>query len=279
MAQGGPGRYRSDIKDMEPEHVKPYKRGPDRGPLRPPRMAELVAARLRQRIVSGDLDDGDELPREAELQQEFQVSRPSLREAIRILETEGLIRIRRGKVGGAIVKRPTPASAAYHLGLTLQSQEVTLEDLAAARSVLEPTCAGLAAAREDREHVVAELTRLVEECESRIDDSYEFTTSALEFHTAVVVLCGNATITALAGALEAVWGSQERLWAKQASTEGAYPDVKLRREALTAHRRIIRHIRDGDVDGATRAMRRHLVQSQPFVRYGQIPIEVIAPAV
>lgn len=247
--------------------------------LRPPRMAELVAARLRRRIISGDLDDGDELPREGELQQEFQVSRPSLREAIRILETEGLIRIRRGKVGGAIVKRPTAASAAYHLGLTLQSQEVTLQDLAAARAVLEPTCAGLAAAREDRDQAVAELTRLVEECESRIDDSYEFTTSALEFHAAVVVLCGNATITVLAGALEAVWASQERLWAKQAATEGGYPDVKLRREVLRAHRRIIRHIRDGDVDGATRAMRLHLAQSQPFVRYGEIPIEVIAPAV
>ena len=88
-------------------------------------MAELVASQLRRRIIGGDLGDGDELPREAELLDEFGVSRPSLREALRILETEGLIRIRRGKVGGAIVQRPTAESTAYHVGLTLQSRGAT----------------------------------------------------------------------------------------------------------------------------------------------------------
>jgi len=255
-----------------------YRPSPETEPMRAPRMAELVAARLRQRIITGDLDDGDELPREAELLQEFRVSRPSLREAVRILETEGLIRIRRGKVGGAIVMRPTAESAAYHLGLTLQSRAVTLEDLAAARSVLEPVCAGLAAGREDRADVAKELSSIVDDSEQHLDSSYEFTAAALEFHAAVVALCGNTTITLLAGALEAVWGSQERLWAKQASTEGAYPDLKLKRQVLTAHRRVIRHIEDGDVDGATRAMRRHLAESQPFVNYGNVPIQVIQPA-
>lgn len=242
-------------------------------------MAELVAARLRRRIITGELQDGDELPREAQMLEDFGVSRPSLREGIRILETEGLIRIRRGKVGGAIVKRPTAGTAAYHLGLTLQSRQATLDDLAVARTVLEPACVGLAAAADARERkrIVAELDRLVDENEALLGEQYAFTESALRFHAAIVELSGNTTITVLAGALEAVWGSQERLWAEKASTEGAYPDPKEQRAVLRAHRRIIKHIADGDVDGATKVMRDHLAKSQPYVNYGQEPIQVLGP--
>jgi len=133
----------------------------------------------------------------------------------RVLETEGLIRIRRGKVGGAIVKRPTAESAAYHLGLTLQSRKVTLEDLASARAVLEPACAGLAAALPDKQRVavVERLSALVDESESMLDsgseDSTAFTTSALKFHFGIVAESGNTTIGLLAGALTAVWNAQE----------------------------------------------------------------------
>jgi DNA-binding FadR family transcriptional regulator len=234
------------------------------GGLRAPRIAELVAGRLRQRIVDGDLADGDELPREAEMLVQFGVSRPSLREALRILETEGLIRIRRGKIGGAVVRRPTPETAAYHFGLALQSYAVTLEDLAAARAVLEPACAALAAAQPDRTEIVAELTRLVAESESHVGEDEAFTASALEFHAAMVT-----------SALEAVWGSQERLWAREAAREGAYPDERLQRQVVAAHRKLIQRIERGDVDGAQQAMRKHLIQSQPFVNYGDAPIRVV----
>ena len=122
----------------------------NRTSVRAPKVSEIVAADLRWRIVTGELSDGDELPRESDLIEQFGVSRPSLREALRILETEGLIRIRRGNVGGAWAIRPTAASAAYHLGLTLQANRVTLDDLAIARLSIEPTCAGLAAGLPDR---------------------------------------------------------------------------------------------------------------------------------
>jgi GntR family transcriptional repressor for pyruvate dehydrogenase complex len=246
-------------------------------PPRVPRMAELVADRLRRRIISGDLDDGDELPREAQLIAEFGVSRPSLREAVRILETEGLIRIRRGKIGGAVVMRPTAHSAAYHFGLTMQSHATTLDDLAVARAVLEPACAGLAAGLADRQRkkVVARLNELIDDNEGQLGDEYEFTAGALAFHAAIVELCGNTTITLLAGALESVWGSQERLWAKKAAGEGAYPDAAQQHEVIRAHRRITKLIDAGDVDAATRTMRAHLAKSQPYVNYDAVPIEVL----
>jgi DNA-binding FadR family transcriptional regulator len=246
-------------------------------PPRLPRMAEVVAAQLRQRIIAGDLEDGDELPREAVLLEEFGVSRPSLREAIRILETEGLIRIRRGKVGGAIVSRPTAASAAYHFGLTLQSNRTTLDDLAAARTVMEPACAALAASlpKGKRSKLVKQLSRLIDANEAEIGETTKFTASALEFHRTIVEMSGNTTITVLAGALEAVWSSQERLWAEKASSEGEYPNPKYQREVVRAHRRILKLIQDGDVDGAQFAMRTHLTKSQPYVNYDDVPIEVV----
>ena len=67
------------------------------------RLAEQVADELRRRILSGELADGSVLPTEDELLVEFPISKPSLREAIRILDAEGLLSVRRGKLGGSVV--------------------------------------------------------------------------------------------------------------------------------------------------------------------------------
>src|SRR5258707_617511 len=83
------------------------------------RLDELVADALRDRITGGDLRDGDLLPKQEELLAEFRVSKPSLREALRILETEGLITVRRGNVGGAVVHLPDSDDAGYMIGLIL----------------------------------------------------------------------------------------------------------------------------------------------------------------
>src|SRR4029450_7586038 len=89
---------------------------------------EQVADELRQLIVSGALDEGDSLGNEAELIERFGVSRPSLREALRILEAEGLISVLRGVLGGVVAHRPdqrlTPRTAA----LVLQARNVSLAD-------------------------------------------------------------------------------------------------------------------------------------------------------
>jgi GntR family transcriptional regulator, transcriptional repressor for pyruvate dehydrogenase complex len=242
-----------------------------------PRMAELVASQMRRRIIGGEFQDGYEIPREAELLEEFGVSRPSLREALRILETEGLIRIRRGKVGGAIVQRPTEQSTAYHVGLTLQSRNATLRDIASARAVLEPACAGFAAARDarSRKKIVSRLSTLIDENEALLGETLAFTESALKFHAAVVELSGNVTVSLLTGAIEAVWSSQERHWAQQATSDGGYPNPKYQVEVVRAHRRVLKAIEEGDVEGATDAMRNHLSKSQPYVSDSDRPIDIL----
>src|SRR4030088_162219 len=122
----------------------------NRRQLRQPRLAELVADELRSRVTSGAITDGDMLPKLEDLLEEFQVSKPSLREALRILETEGLVTVRRGELGGAVVHPPGHRDAGYMIGLVLESRNVPMEDLAGAIRRVEPICAALCAGRHDR---------------------------------------------------------------------------------------------------------------------------------
>src|SRR6201995_1182189 len=100
--------------------------GTQRAQLRQPRLAEVVAGGLRERIIDGTLTDGDLLPKQDELLEEFRISRPSLREALRILESEGLITVRRCNQGGSVIEAPNAESSAYMFGLVLQSRRGTV---------------------------------------------------------------------------------------------------------------------------------------------------------
>jgi GntR family transcriptional regulator, transcriptional repressor for pyruvate dehydrogenase complex len=244
-------------------------------PVRAPKVAELVAARLRWQILAGELADGSDLPRESDLIEAFDVSRPSLREALRILETEGLVRVRRGSVGGAVVRRPGAASAGYHLGLTLQAHSVTNDDLAVARLTIEPSCAALTAELPDRSTVVAELTELVDESE-KADNTADFTELAQRFHLRLIELCGNTTMVIVAGTLEAVWGSQET---RVLTVDGSREDPKTRARSIAAHRRLIAAIADGAGERARREMRKHLADTQQLMigTRGSTVIELAPP--
>src|SRR5204863_7993136 len=108
--------------------------------------AELVAQVIRSQIVRGELTEGDALPPESELTGRFGISRPTLREALRILESESLITLSRGSRTGAIVHLPSREVAARHTGLLLQAGGVTLEDVYDARvAVFAPAARVLAA--------------------------------------------------------------------------------------------------------------------------------------
>ncbi len=235
---------------------------PARRQLRQPRLAEIVASTLRDRITSGALEDGDRLPKQEELLEEFRVSKPSLREALRILETEGLVTVRRGNVGGAFVHAPNHDDAGYMIGLVLQSRRVTVADLAEAIRRVEPICAGLCAGRSDRRKAVLPKLRAVqEEMRRQRDDEIAFSRLGRRFHEAVVALCGNETMKVTVGALEAVWSAHERDWAKRATSQRSFPSAETRDAGLLAHERVLELIEAGDAAGAARAATRHLESS------------------
>jgi GntR family transcriptional repressor for pyruvate dehydrogenase complex len=244
--------------------------GPEaRRRLSAPRIAEIVADELRRQIIDGELADGDLLPRQEVLVDQFNVSLVSLREALRILETEGLVSVRRGNRGGAIVHAPAKTSAAYMLGLVLQSEYVRLTDLGVALQELEPTCAALAARRADRmDTLVPELKDLNESMAQQIEDAPVFTDIGRQFHDLLVRGCGNHTMIAVVGSLESLWTSHEQQWAADTAARGSYPPISKRRAVLNTHVRLTEVIEGGDVDRARRLASRHLADAQTYVLSG-----------
>lgn len=229
------------------------------------RVAESVAAELRARILAGDAG-GDQLPTQDQLVREFGVSYPSIREAIRILETEGLVTVRRGKVGGAEAHRPDESSAAYHLGLALQGGRVTLRDLASGLQLLEPLCSAECARREDRaETVVPALRANVEVSAGLVSDGVAFTRVAREFHDLVVGFTPSVTVRYLISSLVALWSAQEETWAEAVSRRGEYPSAAEADSVVRVHRRITQEIADGNAEEAGRVARAHLAASQALL--------------
>jgi DNA-binding FadR family transcriptional regulator len=157
---------------------------------RPQKMAEHIAEQLRTQIVRRELRDGEYLPVEAELCEFFQTSRPTMREAFRILEAEGLLEIRRGGRYGPQVCAPDTAITARSLGLLLQYQDVDLQSVYDAFLDVVPT----AAARLAADHSAADIERLREQrarCEAAVDEPATFLDESVEFSLVVVELAGN----------------------------------------------------------------------------------------
>jgi len=118
---------------------------PRQPPIRIPKTAEVVAASIRKMIVRGDVKEGDFLPPEAQLIAHFGTSRPSIREAFRILENEQLISISRGSRKGALVHAPSVGNVARYAGLALQAQGTLLSDVYLARLAIEPAAVRIVA--------------------------------------------------------------------------------------------------------------------------------------
>ena len=172
-------------------------------PLRVPKTAELVAHDLRKRIVRGELREGESLPAEATLTEQFGVSRPTLREAFRVLETEQLITVRRGARGGAAVHAPSAAMVARYAGFFLEHDGASLADVLEARVAVESPAAGLAAER----RTTADLDRLraaIAECEQFASDRRRLVLQFSEFHALVVATARNRTIALLHAVLREI---------------------------------------------------------------------------
>jgi GntR family transcriptional regulator, transcriptional repressor for pyruvate dehydrogenase complex len=225
--------------------------------LKAPRVAEMVATHLRREILSGQLSDGATLPNQDVLAWRFGVSKASLREAFRILESERLITVRRGKFGGVVVHAPTTPGAAYALGLILHAKGVPASDLATAIECIESVCAMLCAGRTDRlEAVVPELERLLQElAEYKEQEAEEYAQLETRFHTAIVQGCGNVTMTSLGYVVEDLMEVQRRYWLDRAMELGLRPNLELREYDYEAFEAIVDAIRSGSTETAASRVR------------------------
>ncbi|GFO54875.1 GntR family transcriptional regulator [Geomonas sp. Red276] len=124
------------------------------------RVYQDVVEQIQEAIVTGKLKTGDQLPAERDLKERFQVSRGTLREALRVLEQKGLIEIRTGVAGGSIVKGVGTEQVSASLGLLIRYKKVSLQNLAEFRIGLEGDIAALAARRADADDVAKLKTLL-----------------------------------------------------------------------------------------------------------------------
>jgi GntR family transcriptional repressor for pyruvate dehydrogenase complex len=237
---------------------------PVRHQLRQPRLAEMVAGALRSRILSGELADGAMLPKQDELLEEFGVSLPPIREALRILETEGLITVQRGNVGGAVVHAPQEAKVVYMMGMVLQSRQATLGSVLDAVTAFEPTCAAACAARPDRATTVLPVLRAtLDAAAAAIDDPAAYTGLARQFHLDLVANCGNEAMRLVVGALESLWTVHVDHMARRNAQHGEFSDVAARKASAREHEKLYARIEKGDGRGAELLARAHYAGEEP----------------
>jgi GntR family transcriptional repressor for pyruvate dehydrogenase complex len=237
--------------------------------VRPLKVAELLADSIRERILSGDLADGDRLLAQDDLLAEYKVGRPALREALRILENEGMLTVQRGNVGGAVVHRPTASTAAHALGMVLQIDRITLADVADALKLLEPLCVELCAGRPDRNETVVPILREIHEAGVAVeDDELEIIRRSRQFHEELAKGCGNDTLTLVVGALESLWSLHAEDLV-DVSHVGLLSDRALRTKAEKEHARLIACIEQGDAPRAAREARKHLETAQRYTMLGE----------
>ncbi|WP_239333440.1 FadR/GntR family transcriptional regulator [Frankia sp. CiP3] len=229
---------------------------------RGPKLTELVATRIRRMIIIGDLRTGDFLPPEAELMSRFGVSRPTLREALRVLESEMLIRPRRGSRTGPQVCAPTVDQSARYTALLLQHREVHLGDIHQARSLIEPPLARRVAQRSDPDVLQTLKAALVGE-EATLTNPAAFAKATTRFHLAIA----DATqIKSVAVTLRQYYwmiethtgqvGCADRMARSSAEPGADISSVNLRTHGEHAH--LVSLLCGGDADSAEDWWRAHL---------------------
>lgn len=231
--------------------------------IRAPKTAELIAARLRRQIVGGELEEGAALPPEAGLMEQFRVSRPTLREAFRILEAESLIAIRRGSRGGARVTAPQLGVAARYVGLLLQAGHATIGDVYEARTVIEPAAARMLAERrtaQDLEDLRACIERLRDVVERQADtesaDVLAWSAGTQEFHDLVIERAGNRTLAVQAGVLREVVSAHLAIAVPRLFDPVQTPQEF--RKSIRSYTKLVDLIAASDAEGAEKHWRRHM---------------------
>lgn len=227
--------------------------------IRVPKTSELVADQIRAQIVRGQLTEDDTLPPEATLLTTFGVSRPTLREAFRILEAENLISVVRGSRSGARVHRPSAELVARYAGYVLETEGTTIADFYAARLAIEPTVVRwLATARGETPGMqkcraaLADLEKML-----KSGDHDGFINNIATFHQALVEASGNKTLTFLSRMLLSL-GRNHQVDYQRRQSRTYETRAKSLRTGFKSYAKLLDLIDAGDVEGAVAHWRLHL---------------------
>jgi GntR family transcriptional repressor for pyruvate dehydrogenase complex len=239
------------------------------GAVRSPKTAELVAQTLRKMIVDGQLKDGDFLPYEADLMAHFHVSRPTLREAVRVLESERLVEVRRGSRTGAKVRVPGPEVVARPASLLLAISGTTLADVMTARVGIEPYAARLLA-EQGTKAAHEQLRQLVEQF-PLAREAGTLAQASAELHRRLVELSGNATLAMIAGMLHEI--SERHTSAVIVREQNPVPKAQYNK-LIRSYDRLVSLVSERNGAEAESHWRRHMENSSAALLKGYEQTEV-----
>ncbi len=218
--------------------------------------SQLVAQELLARLAESEVHEGQSFATEAELLQQFDVSRPTLREGIRILESQGVLEQRPGPRGGLVVRRPTLDILAHSLSIYLRFNDVPFAAVLEARKVVEPALAAEAALR-GTDDDFREMAESIERMKAQGEDQAAFVAENRVFHGIVARASGNKV-------LETFWGAISLL------AHGEHHGVRYtfgnRQHVIAAHQQILDACRRRDSRAAAGAMAEHVGELEDLVR-------------
>jgi DNA-binding FadR family transcriptional regulator len=240
-----------------PARMRPIERASATMAVRRVRKAyEQVADQLRELILSGDLPHGERLPNEAVLAREFGVSRATVREALRLLAAQSLVRTAKGAGGGTYVTMPTVDHVSQFLNSALNlltaADHVTLEELLEAREALEVPAARLAAKRRSEDTLVR-LQSTIPTDPGKLGHREQFVYNA-DFHTSVIAASGNGFL---------LMAAQPLFMVLQTNLARSSLGSRFHRGINLQHRAIAAAIAAGDARRAEREMQGHLAFLRP----------------
>ena len=210
--------------------------------------AQQVAQELLNRIVESNLVPGQTFATEAELLRQLDVSRPTLREGIRILEAQGVLSQRPGPGGGLVIQRPSLDMLALSLSIYLRFNDVPFLPVVQAREIIEPALAAEAAehgSEDDFREMAESIARML----AGVQDQAAFIAENRIFHNIVARASGNKV-------LETFWGTISLL--AHGELHGMKYSTGNRKHVAAAHQQILEACRQRDAKAAAAAMAAHV---------------------
>jgi len=214
-----------------------------------PKAADVLAEVLREQILEGQLGEGSTLPSERALAEQSGLSRATVREALLILELDGLVLTRTGRKGGTEVVRPRSERVQRSIRTFIRGQGVRFESVLQAREAIEPQSARLAALHHTPEDW-ARLSQCHQAIADRIDDVPSFLQANLDWHVSLVQASHNELLIAFTQAIAQV--------VYKATDLRGFNSPEVRQAVVQAHQKVMDAVGQRDADAAWRRMGRHV---------------------